>query len=154
MTLIWSDELWLILGYFTEVTEAETQSKNTLLQVKVHLSQSVKVSVKVLWRSFIFDQMILCFYCQIKVMNVTKSISFFTAGTRSSLWTVEPSRMKLDLRSELMWGGEGYYINVSLSNNATLGIAPKELFYSDQKHRFVLLNRPDTWFPIIKILYK
>lgn len=92
-----------VLGYFTEVTEAETQSKNTLFQVKVHLSKSVKVSVKVLWRSFLFDQMILCFYCQIKVMNGTKSICFFTAGTRtrSSLWAVEPSRRKLDLRSEL-----------------------------------------------------
>ena len=38
-------------------------------------------------------------------------------------------------------------------NNATLGIAPKELFYIDQKHSFVPLDRQETWFPVTKMLY-
>ena len=37
-----------------------------------------------------------------------------------------------------------------LLHNTTLGIAPKELFYIDQKHRFVPLDRQDTRFPVYK----
>lgn len=53
-----------------------------------------------------------------------------------------------------MWMcGRAKGLNINLTRCSTT--PPRELhpiMKNDQKHRFVSLNRPDTWFPVTKIL--